>query len=153
MQAGKYFPINTVVVVCPVKHCMWEYNWSFSWKFSHSQEKSNIFCHIQNKNYKIASYLILACSYVCIKLCESCWTDFHEFQYWGFVVIWMNEWKVLLKWIHNGQLAVFEHEVSATQVVEKNEMHLISNVLSVSLNVWYDWNLNIQQLVHCVHIS
>jgi len=49
MQAGKYFPVSAVVVVCPVKHCMWENSWSYSWKFSHCQEKSNIFCHIQNE--------------------------------------------------------------------------------------------------------
>lgn len=44
--------------------------------------------------------------------------------------------------------------MSATQVVEKNEMHLTSSVLSVSLmfDVIETYRVNIQ-LVHCVHIS
>jgi len=50
---------------------------------------------------------------------------------------------------------VFEHEVPATQVVEKHEIHLTSSVLSVSLmfDVIETYGVNIQQLVHCVHIS
>jgi hypothetical protein len=49
---------------------------------------------------------------------------------------------------------VFDHEVSATQVVEKNEIRLTSIVLSVSLtfDVIETYGVNVQ-LVHCVHIS
>jgi hypothetical protein len=50
---------------------------------------------------------------------------------------------------------VFEHEVFAAQVVEKNDIHLTSSVLSVSLtfDVIETYGVNVQQLVHCVHIS
>lgn len=49
---------------------------------------------------------------------------------------------------------MFEHEVSATQVVEKNEIHLTSIVLSVSItfDVIETYGVSIQQLVHCSHI-
>jgi len=51
-----------------------------------------------------------------------------------------------LKWIHNGHLAVFEHEVPAMQVVEKHEIRLTSSVLSVSLmfDVIETYGVNIQ---------